>query len=150
MQRLTVTEWLTWLAAGAAIVAALVAALLPLGGINRVSGVAVPYGIAAIALLGNGFIWRRSTWGGVGLFALASLALAYAVVLALSVPLRLAVEGTCPLDASTCPLGFEYPMRAAENAAVYACTTLGALDLVLVFSLVEIRHVRRMRTPSIK
>lgn len=147
-RRLTVAEWCTWLACAVAALAALLVVIVPLGGTNRGLGVALVFAIAAVALAGNGLLWQRSFWAGVALFAVGGLALAYGIILALSVPLRLAVEGTCPLSVPNCPLGYEHPLTGAEGVVVYTSTILGALALVFVFAAVEVRHVRRGRPRS--
>jgi hypothetical protein len=145
LERVDVAEWLTWFACALAVLSALAVLLVPLGGTNRVVGAAVPFAVGAVALAGNSLTWRRSLWVGAGFFALGGLAIVYAIVLALSVPLRLAVQGTCPLQMSPCPLGFDHPLTGSEGFAVYTVTIFGLIALVLVFAAIEIRHVHRRR-----
>ena len=142
LQRLTTAEWCTWVACALAVLCVLLVVLVPLGGTNRVAESAVPFAIGAVALGGNYFAWRYSLWGGVALIALGGLAVAYGIFLTLSVPLRLAIQGTCPLAVSPCPLGYDHPLTGSENVAVYVVTIVGAVALILVFAAVEVRHIR--------
>ncbi len=109
-------------------------------------GVALPLAVGAAVLAANALISRRLGWLGGGLlYAAASLAILYGMILALSVPVRLAVEGICPPTSAPCPLGFERPASSAENFAVYAATACGALALALAFVAVEARYLRTPR-----
>lgn len=138
-------EWCTWAAAALAAAATVVAIAAPAGGTNRVLASAVPFGIGAAALVAGALTSRRVAWLGGLLYIAASLAILYGMVLALSLPLRLSVEGTCPPAPASCPLGFERPETSAESFAVYAAATCGALAVVLAFVAVEARYLRRSR-----
>jgi hypothetical protein len=138
-------EWSTWAAAALAVVAAVVVVVLPLGGTNRVLGAAAPFAIAAAALVAGALTSRRPGWLTALLYAAAALALLYGIVLALALPLRLSVEGTCLPAPASCPLGFDRPETSAENTAVYAAAVSGALALVLTFIAVEARYLRKPR-----
>jgi hypothetical protein len=144
LQRLTAAELCTWAAFVVALAGAVLAIAVPSGGTNRVLGAALPFAIGAAVLAANAVTWQRRTLGAL-LYAAAALAILYGILLALSVPLRLAVEGTCPLASTSCPLGFEYPATAGENFAVYAATICGALALVLLFIAFELRFLRKPR-----
>ncbi|MFI4971799.1 MAG: hypothetical protein ACHP7H_03895 [Hyphomicrobiales bacterium] len=135
----------TWAAAAFAAAGAVVAIASPTGGANRVSGVALPLAVGAAVLAANALISLRvGRLGGGLLYAAASLAILYGMILAMSVPVRLAVEGICP-PTSACPLGFERPASSAEIFAVYAATACGAFALALAFVAVEARYLRTPR-----
>ncbi|HYM97023.1 MAG TPA: hypothetical protein VET26_06975 [Candidatus Sulfotelmatobacter sp.] len=138
-------EWSTWAGAALAAVAAAAAILIPAGGQNRVVGVAAPMAVGAAALVANVLTMRSIAWIGALLYAAASLALLYGMILAVSVPVRLSVSGTCPQSTVSCPLGFERPLTSAENAAIYVAVTLGVIALVLTFIAVETRYLRKPR-----
>lgn len=141
-----VVELSTWAACALAALAALVVIVAPIGGTNRVLGVAVPMAVASAAAAANALTQRRVPLLVTGiLFAVSALALVYGLILTLSLPLRLAVEGICPASATSCPLGFERPATAGENFAVYAATTLGVLAFLVLFVGVEARFFRRTR-----
>jgi hypothetical protein len=122
-----------------------IAIAAPAGGTNRVLGVAVPFALSAIALAVSALASRRVGWLGGALLAAATLAILYGGLLAVSLPLRLAVEATCPPAQSSCPLGFDRPATAGENFAVYAAAIGGATALVLTFVAVEARYLRKPR-----
>jgi hypothetical protein len=127
-------------AAGAVIV--LVA---PGGGTNRIAGVALPFALSAVAQVANVVTRRRSGWLSGLLYAVAVLAILYGVILAVSVPLRLAIEGPCQPAPAPCPLGFDLPIRAGENIAVYAAVVSGALSMVITFVALELQFRPRRR-----
>jgi len=144
LRQLTVAELFTWAAFAVALAGTVLALAVPAGGTNRVQGAALPLAIGAAVLAANALTWQRRMLGGL-LYAAAALAILYGILLALSVPLRLAVEGTCPLASASCPLGFEYPATAGENFAVYAATICGAVALILLFIAFELRFLRKPR-----
>jgi hypothetical protein len=144
-RRNRVAQWCTWAAGAFAAAGAVVAIAPPAGGTNRVLGVALPFAVAAAVLAANALISLRVAWLGGLLYAAASLAILYGMILALSVPVRLAVEGICPPAAASCPLGFERPASSAEIFAVYAATACGAFALALTFVAVEARYLRTPR-----
>jgi hypothetical protein len=131
-------------AAGAGIV--LVA---PAGGANRISGVALPFAVSAVAQVAKVLTRRRSGWLSGLLYAVAVLAILYGVILAVSVPLRLAIEGPCQPAPAPCPLGFDLPIRAGENVAVYAAVVSGALSMLITFLALELQfRPRRHWVPA--
>lgn len=138
----------TWAAAAFAAAGAVVAIAAPAGGTNRVLGVALPFAVGGAALVANALISLRAGWLSVLLYAIASLAVLYGMIFALSVPVRLAVEGICPPTPAPCPLGFERPASSPEIFAVYAATACGAFALALAFVAVEARHLRPPRPPK--
>ena len=128
-------------------VGGVVALAVPAGGMNRLSGVALPLAVSAAAQAANALTQRRSgSWSGL-LYVAAALAILYAVILALSVPLRLTIEGHCQPAPAACPLGFDVPITARENVAVYAAVICGGLSLLTNFVAAELRfRPRRPRT----
>lgn len=140
-----VADVCTWAAGAFAAAGAVVAIAAPAGGINRVSGVALPFAVGAALLAANALISLRVGWLGGLLYAAASLAVLYGMILALSVPVRLAVEGICPPTTASCPLGFERPASSAEIFAAYAAAACGAFALALAFVAVETRYRRPPR-----
>lgn len=146
--RSRVADVCTWAAGAIAAAGAVVAIAVPAGGTNRVLGVALPFAVGAAALAANALISLRTGWLSLLLYATASLAVLYGMILALSVPVRLAIDGTCPPTAASCPLGFERPASSAEIFAVYAAAACGAVALALAFVAVEARHLRPPRPPK--
>jgi hypothetical protein len=147
--RLSAVDWCLLVgcvltAAGGVIVLA-----APAGGANRVSGVALPFAVGAVAQLANVLTRRRSGWWSGLLYAVAVLAILYGVILAVSLPLRLTIEGPCQPAPAPCPLGFDLPIRAGETIAVYAAVVCGLLSMVVDFVAVELQfRPRRIRFPA--
>jgi hypothetical protein len=124
---------------------AVIVLVAPAGGTNRISGVALPFALSAIAQVANVLTRRRSGWLSGLLYAVAVLAILYGVILAVSVPLRLTIEGSCQPAPAPCPLGFDLPIRPGENVAVIATVICGALSMVIDFVAVELQFRPRRR-----
>jgi hypothetical protein len=121
----------------------------PAGGANRVSGIVLPFALSAVAQLANVLTRRRSGWLSGLLYAVAVFAILYGVILAVSLPLRLAIEGPCQPAPAPCPLGFDLPITAGESIAVYAAVICGLLSMVVNFVAVELQfRPRRNRFPA--
>ncbi|HUY73358.1 MAG TPA: hypothetical protein VMW11_02485 [Candidatus Dormibacteraeota bacterium] len=143
-----VAQWCTWAACALAVGAAAVAVVVPGGMSSRVHGVVLPLGVAAAALAASAITSGRSAWLGAFLDAAATLAVLYEMILAASLPVRLAIEGTCPPSTASCPLGFERPATEVEMFAVYSAVIAGAVSLLLIFAAVEARYLRARRPPG--
>ncbi len=130
-------QWCTWSAGAAAAVGAVVAVVATAAGPNRQLWVAVPFAVASAALAGAA--WQREGWISGLLYAAGILALLYGLFAALSLPLRLAIEGVCPVSSASCPVGFEHPATAAETVVVYAASISAALAILLALVAVEAR-----------
>ena len=122
--------------------------LAPVGGPNRIAGVAVPLAVGAVALGANALIGRRSVWLSTLLYSAAVLAIFYGMIVALSVPLRLAVGLVCQPPPADCPLGFDRPLTPAESFGVYAVAISGALSVLLSVIAAEVQHRRRLKPPA--
>ena len=134
--------WIGCVLAGAGGVLALV---VPAGGTNRVAGAAIPLAVSAVAQAVNALTRRRGAWWSVTLYTVAALAILYAVILAVSLPLRLTVEGACQPAPAPCPLGFDVPIRSGETFAVYAVVICGVLSLAIGFLAAELQFRPRGR-----
>ena len=122
-----------WIAGGVVAIGA-VAPLVVGGGIHgRVSGVFIPFAIAAAALVINGFMHQQGRPLAVTLYFIAGLAIVYGILAMLAVPLRLAVVGTCPPAPAHCALGFEPPLTSGENNALGVATFCGVLAILVGF-----------------
>jgi hypothetical protein len=139
-----IVSWCLWSAAAlmAAGAAAVVAASR--GGDNRIAIAALPFGVAAAALAANALSHRRSRALAGVLYALSGLAITYGMVLGLSVPLRLAVEGSCQPAPAPCPLGFDRPLTGAESAALEVAIACAVLALLLSALALEVKYRPRL------
>jgi hypothetical protein len=126
--------WSFWIACGLAATGAIVPFLLTAGGPNRIAGVALPFGIAALAMAVNALTFRRSRSLATALYFLAGIALVYGMLWMVAVPLRLAVVGTCtPQGSSACPPGSEIPLTGAEGNGFAIAIAMGALAILIAF-----------------
>jgi hypothetical protein len=101
--------------------------------------------MGAIALAGGAIFSWRMQWLGPVAYAAGTLAILYAILIALSLPVRLAGEGACPAAATSCPLGFERPATPAEMDVIYITVATASLALLLIFMAVELRYFRSLR-----
>jgi hypothetical protein len=146
---LSAADWCLLVGCVLTAAAGVIVLVAPAGGANRVSGVALPFAVSAVAQLVNVLTRRRSAWLSGLLYAVAVLAILYGVILAVSVPLRLTIEGPCQPAPASCPLGFDLPIRAGETIAVYAAVVCGLLSMVVDFVAVELQfRPRRIRFPA--
>jgi hypothetical protein len=146
--RLSAVDWCLVVGCALTAVAGVIVLVAPAGGANRVSGVALPFALSAVAQLANVLTRRRSGWLSGLLYAVAVFAILYGVILAVSLPLRLTIEGPCQPAPAPCPLGFDLPIRAGETIAVYAAVIGGLVSMVVTFVAVELQfRPRRSRVP---
>jgi hypothetical protein len=118
--------YLLWSACGLSAAGAVAVIAFPLaGGVNRVAGVAI-----VLALV---------------LYGVAALALTYSLMSLASLPLRLAVIGSCPPAPQACPPGFEPSMTGGETLGVEGGIVLGVLALLVVVTAMEVRFRPRLR-----
>jgi len=80
------------------------------------------------------------------LYFVASLAVVYGILVLLSLPLRLAVLGTCP-ETGACTLGLEKPITSGENTALGFSIGMGIVAILAGFSglRTQYRHHRARR-----
>lgn len=124
--------WAFWFACGIAAAGGL--APLALGGTSsRVTGVIIPFAVAAIALGACALLYGQGRPVAAGLYFIAGLAIVYGILGMLSVPLRLAVIGTCPPGPASCPVGFERPMTAGESAGLGFAVGMGIVAVLTGF-----------------
>jgi hypothetical protein len=138
--------YLLWAVCGCAVAGALAAVALPLGGaVNRIAGVAIPFGIAAAAAAALALSPSLERWLSLVLYGLAALALTYSLMSLASLPLRLTVLGTCPPSPSACPTGFEPAITGGEMLGVEAGIVLGLVGLLIAVAAMEVRYRPRLR-----
>lgn len=124
--------WALWIACGLAAVGALAPLVLG-GGSNRISGALIPFAVAAIVLGACALLYRQGRAITSGLYFLASLAIVYGILAMLSLPLRLAVLGTCAPEAASCAAGFEPPMTGDETTAMGFAVGMGIVAILTGF-----------------
>src|SRR5207302_4756735 len=125
--------WVFGIAAALAAIGALAPLAFTIGAHSRVGSVAIPFGIAAIALAVNAVIYHQGRVVAVALYFVAGLAIVYGILAMLAIPLRLAVVGTCPAAPAHCPTGFEPTLTSGENSGLGTATFCGILAIFIGF-----------------
>ena len=133
LERHVLAERSFWVAGGLAIVAAIGPLIAAIGQTNRLAGVVVPMlgaagGCAALALT-----YRRGRTFSALIYLVTGLAIVYGLLLALAVPMRLAVEGTCPPAPQRCTNGLEMQLSNPETLALSIAVGFGVLSLLTGF-----------------
>jgi hypothetical protein len=128
-----IAERAFWVACGLAIVGAVGPLIAASGHTNRLAGVVVPFLAAAGANAALALLYRRGRSFTALIYFLGGLAVAYGVLLMLAVPLRLAVEGTCPPAPQACTNGAEMQLTSPETLALSIAVGFGALSLLTGF-----------------
>jgi hypothetical protein len=124
--------WAFWLACGLSAVAG-VAPLVLGGGSNRISGVVIPFALAAVLLGACALLYAQGRPIATLLYFLASLAIVYGMLAMLTLPLRLAVIGTCPPAPAACTSGLERPMTSGESTVLGLAVGLGIVAILTGF-----------------
>jgi hypothetical protein len=100
---------------------------------NRIAGVIIPFGVAAIAFALNALIPNRGRGLPTLLYFVAGIGLVYGMLWMISVPLRLAVVGACTLPPESCQPGQLPSLTPGEAAALTAGVALGLLAILSGF-----------------
>jgi hypothetical protein len=118
------------------------AALAALGGVmplafagmsGRLSGVFFPYWFAAVLYCACALFHRQGRIAISVIYFVAGLAIVFGLLAMFSVPLRLAVLGTCPALPAPCPGGLPRPLTAAESTGMGVAAVLGILAVFVGF-----------------
>jgi hypothetical protein len=125
--------WAFWIAAAVAALGGVAPILFSVGSSTRLAGVIIPFGIAAVALAVNGNLHARGRSLAVVLYFIAGMAIVYGILEMVSLPLRLAVVGTCPPAPATCPVGYEQQMTSGENTSLGVAAFCGVLAILVGF-----------------
>jgi len=124
--------WTLWAAAGLLVVGGL--APFVFGGTSsRIDGVIFPFGIAAVILAACSLVPNLSRSAVAVLYFVAGLAIVYGLLSMFSLPVRLAVLGTCPAPPAACTTGLPKPLTDGENTGMGVAAALGILALLLGF-----------------
>lgn len=118
------------------------AALLVVGGLapfvlggssSRIDGVVVPFWIGAALFAACAFLPNQSRGVTALLYFVGGLAVVYGLLMMSSVPVRLAVLGTCPAPPTPCPSGLPMPLTSGENTGIGVASGFGILALFIGF-----------------
>src|SRR6266851_3917681 len=141
--------WAFWLACGLSVVAGVAPTVFG-GGSNRIGGVVIPFALGAALLAACALVYSQGRLIATLLYFLASLAIVYGMLAMLTLPLRLAVIGTCPPVPATCAAGLERPLTTGESNALGLPVGLGIVAILTgFFGLVTLyRRDTGARAPS--
>lgn len=126
--------WSFWIACGLAATGGIAPLLLAAGGTNRIAGAVVPFAVAAIVLGADALMFRQGRPIATALYFVAGIALVYGMLLMISVPVRLAVVGTCSATLSiACPVGLERPLTGGESTGIAFGIAMGTISIFVGF-----------------
>jgi hypothetical protein len=123
--------WAFWIACGLTAIGA-AAPLVLSGGSNRI-GIVYAYVLAAAALGACAVLYRQGRSVVTALYFVAGLAVVYGILSLISVPLRLAVVGTCPPEPASCAVGLERPLTGGETTALGFAVGMGIVGILTGF-----------------
>jgi hypothetical protein len=111
------------------------------GGPGRLGAPIISFAIAALASGACALLYTRGRQIASLLYFAASLAIVYGILAMLTLPLGLAVIGTCPPAPAACGPGLERPLTSGEMSALGLATALGiAAILAGYFGLAILRR----------
>lgn len=124
--------WAFWAAAALSAIGG-VSPILFAGFSGRLTGVVIPFWIAAVGFAACGFMYQQGRAMTSIIYFVAGLAVVFGLLAILSLPLRLAVLGTCPAAPAPCPTGLPRPLTGAENSGLDVAAVLGILSIFVGF-----------------
>jgi hypothetical protein len=124
--------WSFWLAAGIVLVGGL--APIVFGGTSsRVSGVILPFAVAAAGFAACALLNTQSRLLIAIIYFLAGLAIVYGLMSIFSLPVRLAALGSCPVAPQPCTTGLPRALSDAENNGIGSAAAFGIAALFVGF-----------------
>ena len=133
LDRNVIVERAFWVASALAVTGAVLPLVVGIGHPNRIAGVFFPFAIAAVAMGGLAVYYRHGKTIAGLVYFVAGLAIAYGLLLALSVPMRLAVLGSCPSPPQPCSGSLELQLSGTESTGVTIAVAFGVMALFAGF-----------------
>ena len=133
LERHVVAERAFWAAAGMAAVGGIGPLIAAAGHTNRLAGIVVPFLAAAGANAALALLYRRGRSFTALVYFIGGLAIAYGLLLVLAIPLRIAVEGSCPAAPQRCAAGQELQLSSVESLGLSIAVAFGTLALLTGF-----------------
>ena len=124
--------WTLWLAAALAVVGGVLPFVFG-GTSSRIDSVIIPFGIGAALFAACAFLPNQSRGVTALLYFIGGLAIVYGLLSIFSLPVRLAVLGTCPAPPARCTTGLPIPLTNGENTGLGAAAAFGILAIFLGF-----------------
>ena len=133
LERHVIVERAFWAAAGLAAIGGIGPLIAAAGHTNRLAGIVVPFLAAAGANGVLAVLYRRGRSFAALVYFIGGLAIAYGLLLVLAIPLRIAVEGSCPPAPQRCAAGQELQLSSVETLGLSIAVGFGALALLTGF-----------------
>jgi hypothetical protein len=133
LERHVIVEYAFWAAAGLAAIGGIGPLIAAAGHTNRLAGIVVPFLAAAGGFAVLAVLYRRGRYFAALVYFLGGLAIAYGLLLVLAIPLRIAVEGSCPPAPQRCTAGQELQLTSVETLGLSIAVAFGALALLTGF-----------------
>ncbi len=138
--------WAFWAAA----ILAVIGGTMPIvfaGTSDRLSGVLIPFVVGAAAFGACAVLHGSGRTFTAIVYFIAGLAIVFGLLAMFSLPLRLAVLGTCPAAPAACTTGLPRPLSDAENSAMGAAAAFGIFAIFVGFFGLVVLY-RRMAVAS--
>jgi hypothetical protein len=126
------SAWTLWLAAALLVVGGLTPFFFG-GTSSRIDSVLLPFWIGAAVFAACAFLPNQSRGVTALLYFVGGLAVVYGLLSIFSLPVRLAVLGTCPALPARCTTGLPRPLTDGENNGLGSAAAFGLLAIFLGF-----------------
>ena len=133
LERHVIVERAFWAAAVLAAIGGIGPLIAAAGHTNRLAGIVVPFLGAAVANGVLAVLYRRGRSFAALVYFIGGLAIAYGLLLVFAIPLRIAVEGSCPPAPQPCAAGEELQLSSVETLGLSIAVGFGALALLTGF-----------------
>lgn len=137
-----------WLAAALAVIGGIAPVVFG-GTSSRIDSALIPFWIGAAIFAACAFLPNQSRGVTAILYFVGGLAIVYGLLSMFSLPVRLAVLGTCPAPPARCTTGLPTPMTNGENTGLGVAAAFGILSIFLGFyGLVTVYRKSSVNAPS--
>ena len=124
--------WTLWLAAALAVVGGIAPVVFG-GTSSRIDAALIPFWIGAAIFAACAFLPNQTRGVTAILYFVGGLAIVYGLLSMFSLPVRLAVLGTCPAPPAKCTTGLPTPLTNGENTGMGVAAAFGIVSIFLGF-----------------